>query len=494
MCSYKGTLAKFIVNCFDADAQVCDNFDVLLHENQVERLILRKSRISGPKSYFWKQVVTPEIVKNFDFIWILDSDLYFDLTQYPVDKILSIGKSLNSSIINPTITDRDGMKEYTYQNEIPKLQYCCRAEFRGSIFSSQAYSLLYQYGLSKVDEDTLLHFSWSVSSYACDLVTHWNLNPCMQLHSYPLFQREPMMLVGRSFPGDRIWDTLRTTQNISHVCLKKKESIHLLKKWMNEHDELKRPIPLYNLGIYEDHGLPSSYHSLMKFKDRAKEIYNLHRQQNISIVNALQKKWDGVILYRDIDPYDLFLELGKVVDITDNSLLSTSQYFHGLQAYYNMKANNVTDQRALFLGLFHDIGKVLSLFGEKPENVVCSTFAVQEPKDSSEFCTKPKSHSPLITSWNHDTIAATRLAPYLSKDLLFVLQYHSFSPLLRGDIHCQLNPEEKGFLPLLRTLWRYDHLFKDIYTVEPSLLAHAKRDEEEIRSIFYHFLPRKINF
>ena len=72
-----------------------------------------------------------------------------------------------------------------------------------------------------------------------------------------------------------------------------------------------------------------------------------------------------------VETWSLVERLAACVDPTDIALGATSQQGHVLQVLEAMERDGVQDQDLRIAALVHDLGKLLLLTGEAPENVVC---------------------------------------------------------------------------------------------------------------------------
>lgn len=145
-----------------------------------------------------------------------------------------------------------------------------------------------------------------------------------------------------------------------------------------------------------------------------------------------------------------------------------------------MKADNITWKKALFLGLMHDFGKILLLFGVEESNVCCSNKVLKSG-------TPGKGLDQVIVNWNHDEFGYQKLRRYIPPDMAWVIRYHSFSALLRGELDEYLTVDERSWFPLLRLLWKYDHMYKS-----PDHIPIV--DLHEVQDIILSFLPPQILF
>jgi hypothetical protein len=210
----------------------------------------------------------------------------------------------------------------------------------------------------------------------------------------------------------------------------------------------------------------------------AAKIYSRNRQQDVQMVRNLNAKWKKKILIGNGSSWEYLQLLKNVTDSTDNSLLNMSQWTHVLQVYTAMKADKVSSPKVLFLALAHDFGKLLALFGEDESNIMCSTIMLKPGELGGGL-------DRAVITWNHDEFGFIKLSEYLPRDIAWVIRYHSLSALLKGELNQFLTHEEHTWFPLLRLLWKYDHLYKDAMHI-PIV------DLKEARAIFELFLPRII--
>jgi len=224
----------------------------------------------------------------------------------------------------------------------------------------------------------------------------------------------------------------------------------------------------------------SQFKNYRDWLSRTYSIYETNRLQDRQARNLLAEKWNNTILYGEIDPWDLFLELGKVIDFTDNKLIGTSQYFHALRTFHSMLEDGVRDESLLFLALMHDIGKVLVLFGEEQHNVMCSTFIIDSPDGNFEN---------LAISWNHDEFAYQKFKSYLDQPTLWAIRYHSLNELFseKEFPYTLRSAHEKQGHELATVLNKHDKGSK-------GLLYNPRINETLAKEIIYRFLPNPIVF
>ena len=219
------------------------------------------------------------------------------------------------------------------------------------------------------------------------------------------------------------------------------------------------------------------------FEARARRINARHAHQNLSTVAAMRAKWHGVTLVGRVPLWELLQHLSRTVDYTDKMLCTTNQWLHTLQVYEGMLLDGITDPKLLFLALVHDIGKLLSLFGEDDANV--------DGLNSQQLVrgVAGAGMGSVVSQWNHDEFGYTKLrrAAGVPPEVAWVVRWHSFVPLITGRMAHVLTPRERAWMPLLRTLWEYDHKTKSRVRLPEVDLAAAQRIVES-------FVPEGLEF
>lgn len=181
-------------------------------------------------------------------------------------------------------------------------------------------------------------------------------------------------------------------------------------------------------------------------RDSVKEFYRLnHTYQSYEFV---QQKKDEFLKFnkKEMPVWDAFQFLNQLVDDSDPDT-DLDQFQHLLQTAEAIRADGHPDWMVL-TGLFHDMGKVLCLFGEPQWAVVGDTFPVgcafsdkivypeffqYNPDYSNEtFNTKYGIYEPncgldaVQLSWGHDEYIYHMMKDYLPESALYMLRYHSF--------------------------------------------------------------------
>lgn len=153
------------------------------------------------------------------------------------------------------------------------------------------------------------------------------------------------------------------------------------------------------------------------FARRGDEIYEAHIRQTVEDVKYLNKKYERPSFGKK-SVYETVGLLSHCCDETDNTLWALSQLTHVLQIAEGMEKDGVTDP-VLWQGAFlHDLGKILLLYQEAPENVVCINFPIGDfPPDCGL--------DNVIFQWNHDEFIYMRMRDHVSPEVAWLIRYHS---------------------------------------------------------------------
>jgi inositol oxygenase len=181
-------------------------------------------------------------------------------------------------------------------------------------------------------------------------------------------------------------------------------------------------------------------------KDGVREFYRLnHKYQTYEYVT--QKKADFLKFDRKEMPiWDAFTFLNELVDDSDPDT-DLDQMQHLLQTSEAIRNDGHPDWMVL-VGLIHDMGKVLCLFGEPQWGVVGDTFPVgcafsDKIVYPEFFKDNPDTYNPeyytglgvytrncgldkVHMSWGHDEYVYHMMKDYIPEAGLYMLRYHSF--------------------------------------------------------------------
>jgi hypothetical protein len=173
-------------------------------------------------------------------------------------------------------------------------------------------------------------------------------------------------------------------------------------------------------GFYDIRGV-GEITTIDEFKQRAFDICKLSRLQTQEDVIALKKKYEEPI-FGEIAVERLLELQAQIIDPTNTLMFTGSQLTHTLQVLESMEKAGITDREFLATTLIHDLGKLASLRGEKWENLEGGgKVPLGENVQGSglENCT---------FNWDHADVVHARFRPYVSKDMAWLLKWHSIQP------------------------------------------------------------------
>jgi inositol oxygenase len=244
-------------------------------------------------------------------------------------------------------------------------------------------------------------------------------------------------------------------------------------------------------------------------RDTVKEFYRLnHTCQTYEFVMNKKEEFLG-FTRRKMPVWDAFDFLNQLVDDSDPDT-DLDQFQHLLQTAEAIRRDGHPDWMVL-VGLMHDMGKVLCLFGEPQWAVVGDTFPVgcaysnrviypEFFKDNPDY-RNAKYNSPcgiypphcglrqVHMSWGHDEYVYQMLKDYLPESARYMLRYHSFYAWHREDAYDHLLDDHD------REMLKWVKLFNpyDLYSKCP-----VPPDWNELRPYYEQlvakYLPKELRF
>jgi hypothetical protein len=213
------------------------------------------------------------------------------------------------------------------------------------------------------------------------------------------------------------------------------------------------------------------------FLQEARAICERHRQQTTETVRGLKAKYEKPI-YGKMRVWDLVEKLSLCIDQTDTSMYCTSQFVHVQQVLEAMERQQVSDPDLFVAALVHDIGKVLLLTGEVPENVLCSAGRLDE---QGPECGLDK----LIYQFGHAELIYSRIKDHVPDHLAWLVRYHNIDA---RDAEPFMDERDRGYATkYLKPFRGFDAGFKSAYHV-PDV------DLSKYREMVEHYFPRPILF
>jgi hypothetical protein len=218
-------------------------------------------------------------------------------------------------------------------------------------------------------------------------------------------------------------------------------------------------------------------HQKNQFLDQAKVTYERHLGQTQEMVAALEKKYEQPVLGR-VPVWNLMERLAQCIDPSDPQLFCVSQLIHALQVVEGMERDGIRDKDFLIAGLIHDLGKILLLTGEAPENVVSINMPIGHYEKGVGLAN-------CVFQWNHDQFIYSRFKDWVPDHIAWVLRYHSiYLP------ECEHLMDERDRL----YNQRYLQVFKKYDRGTKSLYHLPKTGIEKYRSLIEETFPDPILF
>ncbi len=189
--------------------------------------------------------------------------------------------------------------------------------------------------------------------------------------------------------------------------------------------------------------------------EQSREIVKRHFLQTKETVLDLKKKYQNPV-FGKIHMMDLLKLLGQCIDPSDTRLAGVSQLTHILQVAETMEESGIADPNLLIAALVHDVGKVLLLTDEEPENVTCMNKPIGEYDEGIGL-------DNCFFQWNHDEFAYSRLEDYLPDHISWLIRYHSI--LIPETEHYMNQHDREHCERYLIPFRKYDQGFKSVYRI-----------------------------
>lgn len=244
-------------------------------------------------------------------------------------------------------------------------------------------------------------------------------------------------------------------------------------------------------------------------RDSVKEFYRLnHRYQTYDFV--VQKRADYLKFDKKKMPvWSAFDFLNQLVDDSDPDT-DLDQMQHLLQTSEAIRNDGHPDWMVL-VGLIHDMGKVLCLFGEPQWAVVGDTFPVgcgysdkivypEYFKDNPDFHNETYNNKlgiyeencgldKVLMSWGHDEYVYQMMKDYLPEQGLYMLRYHSFYAQHRENAYDHLLNEHD------QEMFKWVRLFNpyDLYSKNPDQKSWQEL-QPYYQELVARYLPVNLKF
>lgn len=201
-----------------------------------------------------------------------------------------------------------------------------------------------------------------------------------------------------------------------------------------------------------------------EFLWKSNSIYEAHNQQTIEKVKYLKEKYKKPVIGM-VPVYDLIRDLAHCIDPTDLALYCVSQLVHTLQVVEAMEKDGVEDDVMIISALIHDLGKLLLLTNEDPENIVCMNTVVtnHEKGIGLDNC---------IFQWNHDEFVYDRFKDHVPDKIAWIIRYHSI--MIKPTLSLMDDRDREYTEKYLKIFRKYDMGSKSIYKLPSKKLEDYK--------------------
>lgn len=201
--------------------------------------------------------------------------------------------------------------------------------------------------------------------------------------------------------------------------------------------------------------VPSNEALAANYSEQARAIEARHSAQTVATVQELRRKY-AVPVFGRIPVWEAIEMLGRCIDPTDCRLFGVSQHLHVLQILDAMENEGTASEEFVLAALLHDLGKVLLIAGETPENVVCMNDPIAAPGPGAGL-------DNCVLQWNHDEFAWSRLRGYLPDPVAWLIRYHSINVATCAQY---FDARDRDYAErYLKPFARYDHGTKSPYNL-----------------------------
>lgn len=202
-----------------------------------------------------------------------------------------------------------------------------------------------------------------------------------------------------------------------------------------------------------------------EFLKNSKYIVESHDSQTLENVKYLREKYKKPV-FGDMYVWDLMKDLSRCIDPTDPALYCVSQLVHTLQVVEAMEEDGVTDEDMIISALIHDLGKLLLLTDEKPENIVCMNTVItsHEKGVGLDNC---------VFQWNHDEFVYDRFRDHVPDNIAWIIRYHS---IMINSCAEFMDERDRSYTDkYLKSFRKYDMGSKSIYNLPDRKLEDYKQ-------------------
>ena len=217
--------------------------------------------------------------------------------------------------------------------------------------------------------------------------------------------------------------------------------------------------------------------SAKDFHERALEIEERHQRQTAETVAALKRKYENAV-FGKMRVWDLIEKLHQCIDPRDTALYTASQFVHVRQVLADMEQSGIQDPNFFLTSLLHDLGKVLLLTDEVPENIVCWAKRMGEQEEGIGL------HN-VVYQFGHGEFIYTRIKDHVPEPVAWVARYHNIDP---NDAAPYMNARDRELSEkYLLTFREFDGRFSSPY-------FYPQVDMAKYRELVEQHFPQPILF
>lgn len=189
------------------------------------------------------------------------------------------------------------------------------------------------------------------------------------------------------------------------------------------------------------------------FRRQAHCILRRRKSQSVADASALEARYAEPV-FGDVHVWDLLQKLRDVNDPTDTRFGNVNQLVHTLQVLDSMDDAGIDNEDMRLAALLHDLGKLLDLAGEAPENV----FGMKSP--IGEYAPGIGLEA-VRFQWCHDDFVHNRLYEHVSDPVAWLLRYHG---IIISECAPYMDARDRDYTErYLREFQRHDQGSKSLY-------------------------------
>ena len=162
--------------------------------------------------------------------------------------------------------------------------------------------------------------------------------------------------------------------------------------------------------------VPPEKRRAREFVHHGNSIIEKHYQQSTATVAALKAKYETAV-FGKARVWDLIEKLALCIDETDSSLYCTSQLIHVQQVLEGIERDGIQDHDLLIAALIHDVGKILLLTDELPENIVGATARISEAPHGAGL-------DQVVFQFGNGEMVYSRFKDHVPEHLAWLLRFH----------------------------------------------------------------------